>query len=425
MIVYYGILAFFVLEYARPAVYFPPLMLLHLNSLVPLAVAAVAIASAGHRTNEQLRQDMNTRLLVVLLTLVGLSVVTADVTLYAYEIFTIVFGYGLMFWTMAKHVGDRQRIKGIFKALVLIHALVVGLNPQILFSGERLYLQGAPFLGDGNDFALSANIVVPLCLFLMFDAAKVRRRIVFAALLVLFLAAIIGTQSRGGTLGLIAVGIYFWLKSDRKVVTAMIAVVAVVAVFALAPPQYFARMNDITNTQEGSAEGRMLTWNAAVRMALDHPLTGVGAGHFAVKYGAEYRTRTDVPWQTAHSIYFLTLGELGFPGIIVLLWFFIGNLLANRRLAAALAAGGGPEWRRHARLLAATSAALIAFAVNGAFLSVLYYPHIFVLAALLTVSRHLAEEGLKEASLAGPAVPTPAVTCHWALQPSATGRRGL
>ena len=67
-------------------------------------------------------------------------------------------------------------------------------------------------------------------------------------------------------------------------------------------------------------------------MALDHPLLGVGAGHFPDGVRLADTGALDIPWQTAHSIYFLILGELGFPGLAVLLLFIVSNLVANRRL---------------------------------------------------------------------------------------------
>jgi len=43
------------------------------------------------------------------------------------------------------------------------------------------YIASGSFLGDGNDFALSVNLVIPFCLFLVFEASKVRSKMVAAA----------------------------------------------------------------------------------------------------------------------------------------------------------------------------------------------------------------------------------------------------
>jgi probable O-glycosylation ligase (exosortase A-associated) len=303
----------------------------------------------------------------------------------------------MAYWAIAKLGTDVDRIKGIFKALIFVHLLVALLNPQMILEPEvRHYVASGAFLGDGNDYALSVNITIPFCLFLIFDAPKFRQKLFYGAVLVFLILMIVATQSRGGTIALACVGIYYWAKSDRKVAMASVAAAALVAVFLFAPAAYFERMNQVT-PEESSAQGRILAWKGAMRMAVDHPLLGVGAGHFPVKYGAEYRTSMDVPWQTAHSVYFLALGELGFPGLIFVLTYIFGNLAANRGVAVRRRAHGGPTARSDANLMVCLSASLIAFATGGAFLSALYYPHIYVLGGILVAARRVVNDHVDSA----------------------------
>ena len=59
--------------------------------------------------------------------------------------------------------------------------------------------------------------------------------------------------------------------------------ILLVGLFVLiyASDAYFNRMGTIAHYEEdGSAEGRIEAWKASLRMAIDHPLTGVGAGQF-------------------------------------------------------------------------------------------------------------------------------------------------
>ena len=100
----------------------------------------------------------------------------------------------------------------------------------------------------------------------------------------------------------------------------------------------------------------------------------------------------DVPGQTAHSIYFLTLGELGFPGLAVLLTFIFGNLVANRRLANEVRRRSIAHPAESLNLLACLSASVIAFATGGAFLSAIYYPHLYVVAGISAAGRRLVRE---------------------------------
>lgn len=399
--VYYGLLLYFVLEYIRPGSYMPALNALHLNSLVPLAVLAGSLFTRRVKVSEVLGSQ-NARWLVFLLFLMVISGLTCDVKMYAIAKFEAVIGYFFMFVVLKKELYDLDRVKGVLATLVLVHLAVGALTPE-MFSGdgERHYIASGSFLGDGNDFALSVNVVIPFCLFMMLESQTVTKKLLYAGILSVLILAVVATQSRGGVLALAGVGVYYWLKSDRKIIGVVGIVLVSVLIVATAPPQFFERMETMTKTgdeMEGSAQGRILAWTSAVRMAADHPLLGVGVGHFPVKYGAEYRPegygQNEIPWQTAHSSYFLVLGELGIPGIIFLIGIIASNLLAGEWTLREMKIRLTERDVNNRNLLIALNASLVAFAVGGAFLSAAYYPHIYLLAALLECGRDLCKPTL-------------------------------
>jgi hypothetical protein len=90
-------------------------------------------------------------------------------------------------------------------------------------------------------------------------------------------------------------------------------------------------------------------------------------------------------------MYFLTLGELGTAGIVTLLMLIFGNIRANNRVRRNL----GADAERGSvssmnRTLVLMNAGMLGFAVAGTFLSVSYYPHIFVLTGLFLSARSIA-----------------------------------
>ncbi len=280
--------------------------------------------------------------------------------------------------------------------LIAVHLILAALTPEMFTDpNNRHYLASGTFLGDGNDYALSLNLAVPMCLFLLLESEKALHKVLYGMVLLMLAACIILTQSRGGTLALGFVGFYYWMRSDKKAVTGALAAVVVVGVLAMAPPSYFQRMNSISQDGiDGSAQGRITAWTAGTRMAMSYPLLGVGAGQFPANF-VRFAPPNDDPlrWKTAHSIYFLVLGELGLLGLGALLAFIIGNLVMNRRLTkATFTQRSAEEAQTHSRLLACLSASLMGYAIGGAFLSAAYYPHMFVLAGLLTSSRRLILE---------------------------------
>jgi putative inorganic carbon (hco3(-)) transporter len=396
--VYYGLLLFFILEYIRPGSYVSAFNVLHLNSIVPLAVLASSLWSNRKVETLDVLHSPNARWIVFLVSLIIISGLTCDVKHYALNVFIAVIGYFFMYIVVRKEVYDLDRMKGIFKVLILAHVCVGLLTPD-MFSGDgqRHYIASGSFLGDGNDFALSLNVTIPFCFFLMMESSAAFKKLFYAGILVLLVLAVVVTQSRGGLVALACVMFYLWLKNDRKILGVLGVVFIAVFIALTAPPELFHRMENLTGEKiDGSAQGRLLAWEAGVRMAADSPILGVGAGHFPVKYGVEYRPegygKHEIPWQTAHSSYFLILGELGIPGIIFLLGILLSNFIANRGALQTIKKQGNEAGITHKRLLIALNASLIAFAVGGAFLSAAYYPHIYLLAALLECGRNICTE---------------------------------
>jgi probable O-glycosylation ligase (exosortase A-associated) len=416
---YKALLFFFLLEYVRPQTYLPALNYLHLNVLVLYSAALVSIQQQP--ASSDVLRDSNSRMLMAFLGLMVVSIITSDSTLVAWEITRGVLEYCLLYWVIVKQATSLPRVKTLFLVLVLSNIAVALLTPQLLSSHERQNIASGSFLGDANDFSLSVNIAIALCLFLMSEA-KARHRLLLLCALLFLVFVVVMTQSRGGTLALMMVGFFYWIKSAHKIRTGLIAAAAVVVVLALAPPTYWERMNNITNSEEGSAAGRLEAWDGGWRMALDSPLVGVGAGRFPYAYGTRYRKSPNTPFQTAHSIYFLALGELGFPGLIMLILIIVRNLMLNQRLSKEVKRTRPSGYTTDLQLLASLSAAMVAFAVAGAFLSALYYPHLYVLAGLSTAARRVVRQ--RQQSTAVAVVAPKEVSIHWALRPVSSNASG-
>lgn len=410
---YYGLLLFFVLEYVRPTSYVPALNVLHLNSIVPLSVFVGSMLSTGKVKTVELLRSTSTRWFLFFFGLIILSGLTCDVKMYVFNVFMVVIGYLLIYLVIRKEVYDFKRMEGVFGTFIVIHVTVGLLTPE-LFSGDgqRHYISSGSFLGDGNDFALSVNLVVPFCLFLMTESRSLTKRLVYAGVLIFLILSVLMTQSRGGVIALACVGLYFWSRSERKVLGIIAIVVICVIAVSFAPMELSKRMESLTGEElDGSAQGRLLAWGSAIRMAADNPLLGVGVGHFPVKFGVEYRPEaidtSGMPWLTAHSTYFLILGELGIPGIVFLVGIIVANFRAGERTLRKIRVQGTASDISSQRLVVALNASLVGFAVGGAFLSAAYYPHLYFLIALMECGREITEKSL--ASKTAEALSDPAV----------------
>lgn len=396
MLLFAGFLFSVFLDYVRPGSYLPIIEALRLNSVVPLTVLLFTIFHRSDVSDREFFSNRNSRWLLFFLVLLLISVFTADVTHYSFNVLKTVLGFVFWYYIIVKLVTTERRMRALFATLVLSHAILLLLNPQLVTNPEvRSYIQGNTFLGDGNDYSLSVTIVIPMCLYLIVRARSLWMRLLWGAAFAGLILGVVGTQSRGATIALACMFMFLWWKGRQKAVGLVLIGIVTAGIVNYAPDVYFDRLNTITTyQQESSAMGRIMAWKTAVRMAEKYPILGVGSGHFAVKLGTEFRPPEfgvrNLPWLTAHSMYFLLLGELGIPGITFLLAMLIGNYLINNSLIRS-ARNSSPEL---ANLFLMLNASLIAFAIGGAFLSVAYYPHLYVLAGIWTAA-HLIYKNVR------------------------------
>ncbi len=374
MTFYYGLVITLYLEYIRPGVDIPVIAASKIPTILPLTLFVASLFVATKHSHGVVFSHANIKWLLFFFLLIILSVLTADVTSFAFTRFEQALGYLFVFYMIARYVDDFDKLKGILKTICFIHIYLIIRNSDLILNPEtRHYVVGAPFLGDGNDFSLSLCITFAMCLFLWLDASTKKAKLFYLGLLILITLAIIGTQSRGATLGLASILGYLWWESRNKMIGLIAVAILIVAALLFAPPQYFERMQTLQNyEEESSAMGRIDAWTHATEMAVASPIIGIGAGHFGMRHGL-----------SAHSMYFLALAELGFPGIFFILAYLFTNFKRNaRRMKEIGKDPPSPLRLRYRRLFLCLNGSLLGFAVSGTFLSVLYYPHIYVLGAI-------------------------------------------
>jgi|HubBroStandDraft_6_1064221.scaffolds.fasta_scaffold69806_2 putative inorganic carbon (HCO3(-)) transporter len=202
------------------------------------------------------------------------------------------------------------------------------------------------FFGNPNDLATSLDLVIPLAVTLgMFERGN-KRLLYFLCAFVLGLAVIV-TFSRGGFLGLIAIGIFFvWKLARRRAGTTALIVVSVLALLILAPGGYSSRLSSILHSDEdqtGSAQARLELLTRASEIAVTHPIVGIGLGNFHIY---------SIQEQRAHNSYLEIAAELGLVGLAAYLIILFGPFRYLRRIEKASrpseSAPFQPGWDRFA-----------------------------------------------------------------------------
>jgi len=173
-------------------------------------------------------------------------------------------------------------------------------------------------IGDPNDLALVLLFPASFALSLLLTRGMSPMSRIFGGIaFVVVVWGIIATQSRGGLLGIVAVCGVFGVRTIKsKAVLAMIAAVGLMGLFAMAGINDRQSGGAAESGIDESAMGRIYAWGAAWKMAITHPLTGVGMDSFNNNYFF-YSSHWDGKNHAVHSTWFQIMAETGFIGFLI------------------------------------------------------------------------------------------------------------
>lgn len=384
-------------EFGRPQDFLPPLKVIPFPSVIDASIA-LAVIFSGRAT----LANMQTRLWMGLLVFMAAWIPFANNNFYAFSQWkdlTLYFFFYLGILTFVNTTGKMQKLILVWLG---VHALLA-IN-GMLHGGRGV----GGWLGDENDFAMEMNVAVPFAFFLYQGTKANGAKLLYVALLGIFVLSSIATASRGGFLGLLAVGSFCWFYSPKKVLSLVLLTGVLLLVMLAAPQEYWDRMQTITDDstmESGTAGQRMFTWGIGWEMFLANPVFGVGQGNFPWTIGEYLGGRT---WQTkslagrqAHSLYFTLLPELGLLGVFIFGSMVVFNYkdvrycnrlgmrrpLPHRHEVIPVDA----DMEKAAWFGNAILGALVAYLVTSTFISTLYYPTFWILTGLAVALKNTTE----------------------------------
>jgi hypothetical protein len=263
------------------------------------------------------------------------------------------------------------------------------------------------WMGDENDFCMVMNMAVPFGYFLLFSTSSIRQKMQYLGFLGAFILAAMASLSRGGFFGLASVGVYCWYRSPKKLNALIVVAVAVVFMLALAPATYWdeiASSTDDDTMKYGTGAARLYTWGIGMEMFFYNPIIGIGQKNFPWTFEVYEAGRTfhyrSMAGREAHNAWVTLVSELGLVGIVV-----VGGMLLqcykDLRLVRARFAPLGSR-QKHSQIVRAgedirmylaraMEGSLIGFIVSGIFISILWYPALWVMTAFVVALRNISE----------------------------------
>ncbi len=407
-----GALAYVVFEYARLQSMFPALQVLQIGKLIMLPTLAIwLIHSIALKRQLRLVNDSIYSYFALWLALGLVSAIFAFSTSLASDRL-IDLGKWLVTSFLLIHLLNSLAKWQIFMWVYLLLNLklsqfqIRGYASGIgTVSNQDFFIHqgvggGSAFFANATDFGMAMVVVIPLALYLAKSCRTTILKLLATGMTIAFALSILMSGSRGAALALFVMAIAFWIKSGRQFIHLALVVLFIAGFWVSAPDAWQERFISAKDYEEdATASHRIDLWKAGVRMARDHPVTGVGLGNFATAYNSSYRPAAIQGGATApHSIYIEALSELGIGGLIVLLGIF---LMLYRRNAESRKlyrrANLDEPWLLYCSH--ALDLSLLGYAVGGAFLTVLYYPHLFMIIALTISLHHIVRKKAKAKEL--------------------------
>lgn len=319
----------------------------------------------------------------------------------------------LMAWNVPWAVNNRWAFWGFqdFSILVLGGVLPLALLPRSV-DAVRTLLAAYVFLhvptaiyallhqgrgldgwmGDENDLALALTVAIGMGVYLLIEARSKRNKILLVVALGIMVAAVVASHSRSGFVGLVVLAAYMMFFGPHRKAVAYFSGLTVLGLMLLAPASYWDEARSIRGaTKEGdTGETRFYFWGIARKMYLDHPITGVGTNNFGIR-SPEYQDPNRKGWnvhtwgRVAHSLYFTLIAEQGTIGTLLFaaaLWSAVKTLRTRR--AAWKRDQENHDLRNAALLASSIMCGMVGVLATGTFLSVLYYPPLWVLLGLMS-----------------------------------------
>ncbi len=232
--------------------------------------------------------------------------------------------------------------------------------------GLRLKLgTGFPFMFlDNNGSSTLMAAASALTFFLALTQKNLFVKFGLFAVAAMMIHAPMIAESRGGMLTAIAVGVTTAIVIPKTKQNVVYVLLGLVVALSLAGPPVIQRFNTIfvpPEERDGSAASRIELWKIAIHEMFQHPVTGIGPGHFrliADEYGFPEGKASHTTWLNAGA-------ELGIGGMICLVGFFAYIAWHSLRIAY------DSRWRKHeiGHLAAMVFVFLTSYAVGAQFVT--------------------------------------------------------
>jgi putative inorganic carbon (hco3(-)) transporter len=315
----------------------------------------------------------------------------------SFDKITDIFKIFLIYFLIINTISARKELYIFIMVILVLYFSYTNFSfrawaSQGFFSGSHGTFIGSGYLNNANDFGafLCAFWGISLVM-ISVDKNKlfglINMKLLHLGNTLLFILAILITSARSATLGLAAGALYGISKSRKKITLFAVLFVVSIIYITLISPEQLDRFKNMGSEEDITAQERIDNWKAAIEIFKNRPLTGVGIGNYVEANNTIYNNNIQY---VQHNIYLQALTETGLLGLILLL-LIIGAFFKNQReILKHINESDEPD-PFFRNLAIGLNISMISFLVTGFFITVLFYPFLWINLAISVSMKKVLE----------------------------------
>lgn len=385
-------------EYFRPQAIYPAI------DIFPWTQTVIIMAFVGalfDRSVKWVSSPVNIWL-VLFAAVIYISSVNAYFPEVSKEYYIDFYGWFVIYFLIINIVNTKERFY-IFLAVFLLCAAKIALGTSLSWASRGFSFTGWGLMGPRGYFQNSGELAILMLTlfpvaFFMYQAMRKRPQVRLWEKGVLFLfwtapiITILGASSRGGQIGLVVVLALMFRKSVFRLKPLIGLGILVLGMAFLLPDEQKERFTEAG--EDRTSQQRILYLENGWDMIKQYPILGVGYYNFSRYFTMYYEDDILLNSETAelpHNIFIQVGTDAGFLGLTLFFALILTGLWIAFRPRSA-----ETDDTMFSALAAGLGYGLIGFVVSGQFVTVAYYPFLWIGLAFIVALSNVTQAATAE-----------------------------
>jgi O-antigen ligase len=395
-----GLLVLMTLHFVQPSEMIPALAPLRIELVYGILVFAILVFQKGSAIKDVILTDRIVRGTLLLEALVIFSIPFAIWPGGAASVAQVLLKMIILQLLISLFVDSQERLRYILWLLVSFLMWFAGSSFSAYLHGGFYTIDGVQraeginsMVGGPNELAGLLLALLPFLVALIHCSKQIVVKLLLCGCGALALFVFALTGARISMIALIALGIFYVVRSKRKLLSLAAVIAAGCLLWLSLPQEYQNRYLTVKQYAEGgeldaSNKLRLQIWQAGGRMFLDHPILGVGPGQFPTAFGTIYSGNVHGAWMEPHSLLLQVTCELGLVGLGIFSYLVFQIWKANRWILRI--SSSAPPMKTNYEFATACSLMMIGIALISLVSHTLYRPYWYLLAGLVSANYGIA-----------------------------------